>query len=126
MCLIKPDGMKNKEKILRMIIDAGFNIENIKMFKLSVIQAENFYIEHKEKGFFREHIDFMTSGFIIALLLSKNNAIADLRALAGDTNPQKATKGTIRNLYGSSIGENAVHGSDSVAAAANEEKIIFI
>jgi nucleoside-diphosphate kinase len=115
LTMIKPDAVKNNHigPILSMINEAGFVIKAMKYTKLSRCQAEAFYAVHRERPFFGELVDFMTSGPIVAAILEKDNAVEDFRKLIGATNPAEAAEGTIRKAYASSIGENAVHGSDS-------------
>jgi len=113
--MIKPDAVKagNIGNILAMINKAGFRIVAMKYTKLSPEKAGEFYEVHKERPFYQELVDFMSSGPIVAAALEKDNAVADYRELIGATNPEEAAEGTIRALYASSIGENAVHGADS-------------
>ena len=113
--MIKPDAVKagNIGNILAMINNAGFRIVAMKYTKLSPEKAGEFYAVHKERPFYQELVDFMSSGPIVAAALEKDNAVADYRTLIGATNPAEAAEGTIRKLYASSIGENAVHGADS-------------
>lgn len=113
--MIKPDAVKagNIGNIVAMINNAGFRIVAMKYTKLSAEKAGEFYAVHKERPFYQELVDFMSSGPIVAAALEKDNAVADYRKLIGATNPADAEAGTIRALYASSIGENAVHGADS-------------
>jgi len=113
--MIKPDAVENGYigAILDKITAAGFKIVAMKFTQLSKRDAEIFYAIHKERPFFGELVEFMTRGPIVAAILEKDNAVDDFRALIGATNPEEAAEGTIRKLYASSIGENAVHGSDS-------------
>ena len=113
--MIKPDAVKNGHigAILNHITYAGFNIVSMKYTKLSKEKAGEFYAVHKERPFYGELVDFMSSGPIVAAVLSKDNAVEDFRTLIGATNPAEAAEGTVRKLYATSIGENAVHGSDS-------------
>ena len=113
--MIKPDAVENKNigDILAMIEKAGFTITNMKHTTLSVEQAQEFYAVHKERPFYGELVEYMTSGPIVAAALEKDNAVEDFRALIGATNPAEAAEGTIRKMYAESIGRNAVHGSDS-------------
>lgn len=113
--MIKPDAVKagHSGAILKMINEAGFRIVAMKLTQLSKDKAGGFYEVHKERPFFGELVDFMSSGPIVAAILEKDNAVADFRKLIGATNPAEAAPGTIRALYATSIGENAVHGSDS-------------
>ncbi|MEO6219222.1 MAG: nucleoside-diphosphate kinase [Ginsengibacter sp.] len=113
--MIKPDATKNgyTGAILQMINDAGFRITAMKMTHLSKEKAGLFYEVHKERPFYGELVEFMSSGPITAAILEKENAVEDFRKLIGATNPANAEDGTIRKLYASSISENAIHGSDS-------------
>jgi nucleoside-diphosphate kinase len=113
--MIKPDAVKGGHSgaILAMINKAGFRIVAMKKTHLSPMKAGEFYAVHKERPFYGELVEFMSSGPIISAILEKDNAVADFRTLIGATNPAEAADGTIRKLYATSIGENAVHGSDS-------------
>ncbi|AFC26430.1 nucleoside-diphosphate kinase [Saprospira grandis] len=115
LTMIKPDAVKagHTGAILAQINEAGFRIVALKMTQLSTAAAERFYAVHKERPFFGELVEFMTSGPIVAAILEKDNAVADFRTLIGSTNPAEAAEGTIRAKYATSIGENAIHGSDS-------------
>ncbi|HWJ90605.1 MAG TPA: nucleoside-diphosphate kinase [Flavisolibacter sp.] len=125
--MIKPDAMKSGHAgaILDQIIKAGFRIVALKQTRLSKEKAGEFYAVHKERPFYGELVDFMSSGLIIAAILEKNNAVADFRKLIGATDPAKADAGTIRKLFAKSVGENAVHGSDSDENAAIEGSFFF-
>lgn len=113
--MIKPDAVKsgNIGAILKMINDAGFKIKAMKFTQLSAAKAGAFYEVHAERPFYGELVEFMSSGPIVAAILQKENAVADFRTLIGATNPAEAAPGTIRALYATNMGENAVHGSDS-------------
>ncbi len=113
--MIKPDAVKNGHigAILNDINSAGFKIVAMKYTKLSAEKAGEFYAVHKERPFYGELVEFMSSGPIVAAILEKDNAVADFRTTIGATNPAEAAEGTIRAKYATSIGENAVHGSDS-------------
>ena len=115
LTMIKPDAVRNGHigAILNQITEAGFQISAMKLTQLSQADAEEFYSVHKERPFFGELVEFMTSGPIVAAILKKDNAIEDFRVLIGSTNPAEAAEGTIRARFATSIGENAVHGSDS-------------
>jgi nucleoside-diphosphate kinase len=115
LTMIKPDAVRNGHigAILNQITDAGFRISAMKLTQLSLADAEAFYSVHKERPFFGELVAFMTSGPIVAAILEKENAVEDFRTLIGSTNPAEAAEGTIRARFATSIGENAVHGSDS-------------
>ena len=125
--MIKPDAMKNGHagKIIDHIIGGGFRIVALKQLQLSANKAGEFYAVHKERPFYGELVEFMSSGLIIAAILEKDNAVADFRKLIGATDPSKADEGTIRKLYATSLGENAIHGSDSDENAAIEGSFFF-
>ena len=125
--MIKPDAVKagNIGNILQMINAAGFRIVAMKYLKISTDQAKKFYEVHAERGFYGELTEFMSSGPIVAAILEKENAVADFRKLIGATNPAQAEEGTIRKRYAASIGENAVHGSDSDENAQIEGSFFF-
>lgn len=125
--MIKPDAVRdgNIGNILAKINEAGFHIVAMKLTKLSKEKAGDFYAVHKERPFYGELVDFMSSGPIVAAVLEKENAVEDFRKLIGATNPAEAEPGTIRALYAKSIGENAVHGADSDENAAREGNFHF-
>ena len=125
--MLKPDAIENKHmgKIIDMIIDAGFDIKAMKYTKLTEDQAKEFYAVHKERPFYGELVEYMTSGPIVAAVLEKENAVADFRALIGATDPAEAAEGTIRAKYAESKGRNAVHGSDSDENAEIESSFHF-
>ena len=125
--MIKPDAMKNGHAgaILDRISKEGFRIVALKMTKLSAEKAGEFYAVHKERPFYGELVEFMSSGVIIAAILEKANAVAAFRELIGATNPAQAAAGTIRKLYAASVGENAIHGSDSDENAKIEGDFFF-
>jgi nucleoside-diphosphate kinase len=125
--MIKPDAMKNGHAgaILDRITKEGFRIVALKMTKLSPEKAGEFYAVHKARPFYGELVDFMGSGSIIAAILEKPNAVAAFRELIGATNPAQAAEGTIRKLYAASVGENAIHGSDSDENAIIEGDFFF-
>jgi nucleoside-diphosphate kinase len=125
--MLKPDAIENGHmgKILDMIIQAGFDIKAMKLTRLSEDQAKEFYAVHKERPFYGELVEYMTSGPIVAAILEKENAVADFRALIGATDPAEAAEGTIRKYYAESKGRNAVHGSDSDENAEIEGKFHF-
>lgn len=120
--IIKPDAVKNGHAaaILADIEKAGFKIVTIRKQSISKAQAQGFYHVHKERPFFGELCEFMSSGPIFLMVLEKENAIADLRKLMGATNPANAEEGTIRKKYAESIGANAIHGSDGEDTASFE------
>lgn len=113
--MIKPDGVENGHigAILDQITASGFRIVAMKLTQMTTRDAEAFYAVHKERPFFGELVEFMTRGPIVAAILEKDNAVEDFRTLIGATNPEEAAEGTIRKKFATSIGENAVHGSDS-------------
>ena len=125
--MIKPDAMKSGHAgaILDKIIQSGFRVIALKMTKLSAEKAGEFYAIHKERPFYGELVEFMSSGPIIAAILEKDDAVAGFRKLIGATDPAKADEGTILKLYAKSVGENAVHGSDSDENATIEGNFFF-
>ncbi len=125
--MIKPDAVAagNVGNILAMIQEKNFVIKSLKMVHLSKEKAGEFYEVHKERPFYGELTDFMSSGKIVAAILEKDNAVEDFRKLIGATNPAEAEEGTIRKKYATSIGENAVHGSDSNENAKIEADFFF-
>lgn len=125
--MIKPDAVRagNIGNILQMINKAGFRIVAMKYTSLSMDQAKKFYEVHAERPFYGELTQFMSSGPIVAAILEKENAVADFRKLIGATNPAQAEEGTIRKAYAASVGENAVHGSDSDENAQIEGDFFF-
>ena len=125
--MIKPDAVRagNIGNILQMINKAGFRIVAMKYTQISLDQAGAFYEVHKERPFYGELTQFMSSGPIVAAILEKENAVSDFRKLIGATNPAQAEEGTIRKMYAASIGENAVHGSDSDENAKIEGDFFF-
>ncbi len=125
--MVKPDATSkgNTGAIINDIIAGGFTIKAMKWTKLTKEQAGAFYAVHKERPFYGELVDFMSSGPIVAAILEKENAVADFRTLIGATNPAQAEEGTIRKKYATSMGENAVHGSDSDENAAIEGNFFF-
>ena len=125
--MIKPDATSKgyTGAILDQIIKAGFKVKAMKWIKLSEEQAGLFYDVHRARPFFGELVEFMSSGPIVAAILEKENAVADFRTLIGATNPAQAAEGTIRKNFAASIGENAVHGSDSDENARIEGDFFF-
>ncbi|WP_456463173.1 nucleoside-diphosphate kinase [Lutibacter sp.] len=125
--MLKPDSIEKGYigAILEKINAAGFRIVAMKMTQMTLADAEEFYAVHNERPFFGELVEYMTRGPIIAAVLEKENAVEDFRALIGATNPADAAEGTIRKLYAASMGENAVHGSDSDENAAIESAFHF-
>jgi nucleoside-diphosphate kinase len=125
--MIKPDAVANGHigNILAMITNAGFKIVSLKLTQLTVADAQAFYAVHAARPFYGELVEFMSRGPIVAAILEKENAVDDFRTLIGATNPADAAEGTIRKAYATSIGENAVHGSDSDENAAIEGAFHF-
>ncbi len=125
--MLKPDSIEsgNIGNILQMISNAGFEIKAMKLTQLSEDRAKKFYEVHKERPFYGELVEYMTSGPIVAAILEKDNAVEDFRTLIGATDPDEAADGTIRKLYAESKGRNAVHGSDSDENAEIEGNFHF-
>jgi nucleoside-diphosphate kinase len=125
--MIKPDAVKagNIGNILQMINAGGFRIVAMKYLQITKEQAQQFYAVHSARPFYGELTEFMSSGPIVAAILEKDNAVADFRKLIGATNPAQAEEGTIRKKYAASVGENAVHGSDSDENAKIEGDFFF-
>lgn len=127
LVLIKPDGVEKKVigKIISFYEENKLDIVALKLMNVTEEIATEHYSEHKEKPFFKELIDFITRGPICAMIIEGESALERVRALNGATDPKKANEGTIRRLYGSHIGENCVHSSDSLESAEREMKIWF-
>lgn len=127
LSIIKPDGVRQgvAGKVLARIEEAGFRIAGLRMFHLSKKEAEGFYAVHRERPFFDSLTDFMSSGPCIVLVLEKDNAVEDLRALMGATDPAKADPGTLRKDFATSVEANVIHGSDSPESAASEIPYFF-
>ena len=125
--MIKPDAFANGHSgaMLDIILKAGFRLIALKMTHLSPEKAGEFYAVHSHRPFYGELVEFMSRGPIIAAILEKENAVADFRILIGATDPAKADKGTIRKLFAASLGENAIHGSDSDENARIESDFFF-
>lgn len=125
--MIKPDAVEanNIGPILAMINKAGFTIKALKYLSLTKEQAGQFYAVHKERPFYGELVDYMSSGPLVAAILGKDNAVSDYRKLIGATDPSKAEEGTIRKMFAKSIAANAVHGSDSDENAQIESDFFF-
>lgn len=125
--MIKPDATEKGHTgaILAKINEAGFRIVSMKMLHLSAAKAGEFYAVHRERPFYGELVEFMSRGPITAVILEKTNAVEDFRKLIGATNPVQAAEGTIRKLYAASVGENAIHGSDSDENALIEGDFFF-
>lgn len=116
LAILKPDCVRKNLQgaVIKQIQDAGFKILGMKMTRLTMDTAGGFYAVHKERPFYGELCEFMSSGACVPIALEKENAVADFRKLIGATNPAQAEEGTVRRLYADSVGENIVHGSDSV------------
>ena len=127
LAIIKPDAVKKNVigEIIAMITKAGFKVLGLKMTKISKVQAGAFYEVHKERPFYGELVDYMSSGSIVPIALEKENAIEDYRKLIGSTDPTEADEVTVRKLYGESKAINAVHGSDSVVNGKIEIGFFF-
>lgn len=125
--MIKPDAMAdgNAGAIIKMIQEGGFKIVAMKMTRLSEATAGKFYEVHKERPFYKDLTAYMSGGPIIAMILEKDNAVADFRKLIGATNPAEAEEGTIRKMFAKSIEANAVHGSDADETAQVEGNFFF-
>lgn len=125
--MIKPDAVENGHigAILEKISASGFRIVAMKLTQMTKTDAQTFYGIHKERPFFTELVEYMTRGPIVAAILEKDNAVEDFRTLIGATNPDDAAEGTIRKMYATSLGENAIHGSDSDENAAIEGAFHF-
>ncbi|MBI3260688.1 MAG: nucleoside-diphosphate kinase [Ignavibacteriae bacterium] len=127
LAIIKPDAVRKNVigEIVATITQAGFKVLAMKLTHISKEQAGEFYAVHKERGFYGELVDFMSGGAIVPIALEKENAVADYRTLIGATDPAEAAEGTIRKMFASSKGENAVHGSDSAENGRNEISFFF-
>lgn len=125
--MIKPDAVEDGHigAILAKITEGGFKIKALKLTQLTVADAKKFYEVHSERPFYGELVEFMSRGPIVAAVLEKDNAVEDFRTLIGATNPENAAEGTIRKLFARSVGENAVHGSDSDENALIEAQFHF-
>lgn len=127
LAMIKPDAViaGNSGKIIDKIEQSGFKIVDMKKMDLTKEKAEDFYAAHKNKPFFNDLIQFMTSGAVVVMILEKENAIQAWRNLMGATDPQKAENDTLRKMFGTDITKNAVHGSDSEENAKIEITKMF-
>lgn len=116
LCIIKPDAVEKKVSgaIIQRLLEEGFRILSLKQVRLSRPVAEGFYAVHRQRPFFDELCTFMTRGPVVIIALERDNAVTHYRNVIGATDPAKAAEGTIRKKYGANVGENAVHGSDSV------------
>ncbi|TDI73033.1 MAG: nucleoside-diphosphate kinase [Bacteroidetes bacterium] len=127
LAILKPDCVRKNliGDVISRIQGAGFKVRALKMVQLSLREAEGFYVVHSERPFFGELTAFMSSGPCVPIVLEKENAVLDFRALIGATNPAEADEGTIRQAYADSVGENIVHGSDSVENGRLEGNYFF-
>ncbi|RUM57641.1 MAG: nucleoside-diphosphate kinase [Persephonella sp.] len=127
LMLIKPDAVRKEVegKIIAHVQEKGFKLVALKKLRLTKEQAKQFYIVHKDRPFYDELCEFMSSGPIVAMVWEGENAISEIRKIMGATDPAKAEEGTLRKLYGSNVGENAVHGSDSPESASVEIPFFF-
>jgi nucleoside-diphosphate kinase len=122
LCIVKPDAVEKRKvgAILAKLEESGFTVVGLKRMHLTKPAAEGFYAVHKARPFFGELVQFMTRSPVVVAVLEREDAVAAYRAVMGATDPAKAEPGTIRKLYGSNVGENAVHGSDSLENAGIE------
>ena len=127
LTIIKPDAVAagNAGNILALLESKGFTIRGLKMLRLTEAQAKAFYEVHKERPFYNDLVAFMTSGPVVPAVLEHDNAVPYLREVMGATNSKEAAEGTVRNLYGTDIERNAIHGSDSEENAALETAFFF-
>ena len=127
LVIIKPNAMKKNLTgvIIKRFQEEGLKLSGLKLIKMSPKFCETFYAEHSERPFFSELVEFMSSSPVVVLALSGEQAIVSVRKLMGDTDPKKAAPGTLRFEYGDSIGENALHGSDSQESAKRELVLLF-
>lgn len=125
--IIKPNAVKKNVigGVISKFEENGLKVSAAKLVRLTNAQCEEFYAEHKERPFFGELVEFMTSGPVMLMALTGENAVTRNREIMGATNPAEAAEGTLRKLYGDSMGENAVHGSDSVTSAERELGLFF-
>ena len=127
LTMVKPDAVSKNYtgKIIDMILQGGFKIKAMKLVHMTKQQAQQFYLVHKDRPFYDDLTDFMSSGPVVAAVLEKENAVADFRELIGATNPAEAEEGTVRKLFAESMQNNAVHGSDSDENARIEAGFFF-
>ena len=127
LSIIKPDAVEKNltGAIMARLEQEGFVIKAMKRLHLTRAEAEGFYAEHRGRGFFDELVQFMSRSPIVIMALERDDAVAKYREVIGATDPGKATEGTIRKLFGASVGENAVHGSDKTSTAAREIAYFF-
>jgi len=125
--MIKPDAFEGGHvgAIIKMIQEAGFQVEAMKLTQMTAAQAGRFYEVHSERPFYKDLCEYMSTGSIVPMVLTKDNAVADFRTLIGATNPANAADGTIRKLFAKSIEANAIHGSDSDENAVIESDFFF-
>lgn len=127
LAIIKPNAIEqgNIGEIITIILKSGFRIAAIKMLHLSTNQSERLYEDHRTRPFFDGLVAYMSSAPVIALIVEKVNAVKDFRLLVGSTDPSEAAEGTIRRLFGASLRQNAIHGSDCAANARRETALVF-
>ncbi len=127
LSIIKPDAVEKQHtgKIIDRLLNEGFRIVAMKQMHLSRAEAEGFYYVHRERPFFGELTEFMSRGPIVVMVLEREDAIAKYREVIGATDPAKAADGTLRKLYGTNVGENALHGSDAEETAKFEIGYFF-
>ena len=127
LCIIKPDAVsrKHQAQILQRIIDEGFEIATLRQEQLSRAAVEGFYAVHRERPFFGELCDYMTSGPVVLAALRRRDAVAHWRKVIGATDPRKADAGTLRKQFGVDLTSNAVHGSDSAENGLRETAFFF-
>jgi len=127
LCIIKPDAVEKRKvgAILQRIEEAGFRILALRMTQFTRLQAEGFYDVHRQRPFFAELVQFMTRSPVVIAVLERQDAVACWRDLMGATDPAKAAASTIRKQFGTNVGENATHGSDSLANAQREIEYLF-
>jgi nucleoside-diphosphate kinase len=127
LCIIKPDAVEKRKQghIVQRLLDEGFTVLAMKQVVLARPVAEGFYAIHKDRPFFNDLVAFMTRGPVVVAALEREDAVAHYRKVIGATDPAKADEGTVRKLYGSNVGENAVHGSDSVENGRHEVAYFF-
>jgi nucleoside-diphosphate kinase len=127
LCILKPDAVEKQKAgaILQRIEEAGFRILSLRMTQLTRRDAEGFYEVHRQRPFFGELVEFMTRSPVVIAVLERQDAVVAWRDLMGATDPAKAAPNTIRKLFGSNVGENATHGSDSLDNAKREIAYFF-
>lgn len=127
LAILKPDSVRKNfiGDIIKMILEAGFKIKAMKMIRMTPESAKIFYLIHKDRPFYKDLVEYMTSGHCIPMALEKDNAVADFRKLIGATDPEQAEEGTIRKLFAKDKAENAIHGSDSDENAVIEISHFF-